>query len=141
MRVADAACIASVRVPAFIKHGACQMGPGVVHGVLASQELSRGNLPGAPNWHVPRPTRHSARIAVEAMILRVSSAPLRRDLLASGLRPLSLRYQLGGQYDLRDHHFGAAEERYGEAHVGDAHKRSVHQLCVAHNVDAAPTGG
>ena len=70
------------------------------------------------------------------------TAPLRRDLLASGLRPLSLRYQLGGQYDLRDHHFGAAEERYREAHVGDSRKgRSVHQFCVAHNVDAASTGG
>jgi hypothetical protein len=28
----------------------------------------------------------------------------------------------GPSYDLRDHHFGAAEERHREAHVGDARK-------------------
>lgn len=66
---------------------------------------------------------------------------LRRDLSMSGFRSLSLRYHLGGQYNLRDHHFGAADERYRKAHVGDARKgRSVNQLSVAHNVDAAPTG-
>ena len=35
-----------------------------------------------------------------------------------------------------------AEERDREVHVGDARKgRSVYQVGVAHNVDAAPTGG
>ena len=73
---------------------------------------------------------------------RVTDGSRRRDLSVSGLRSLSLRYDLGGQYPLCDHHFGAAEERYREAYVGDTRKgRSVYQLSVAHNVDAPPTGG
>ena len=60
----------------------------------------------------------------------------------NGLGSMSPRYEFRSQYDLRNYHFGAAEERYREGHVGDARQgRSVHHLRVAHNIDAAPNGG
>ena len=105
-----------------------------LHVPLEASGIPNGTLENLPGPH--RRWRHAKAL------WRSSCRPLRRDLSVSGLRSLSLRYHLGGQYHLRDHHFGAAEERYREAHVGDARKgRSVHQLSVAHNVDAAPTGG